>query len=418
MAMKNKKLAHIETLALLDGTQSRTIYSNDEASLSSPVLQGEKSRLFQHYQKERKNPLPVDLAKELGNICNTLNTIVEQRKVKSPSIYGSKVNGLLESLDACLDRVVSESESSGPSTPAELGQDSQDMAGPRKFSNASTNSTTSERSEPSSFFAWGSELSGSSRSMKDAAGIATAQIKEVSLSEVYMDAILAGWLNKLRINSTSFFNRKTWKRRLLVLTQTHLYQFKTSAAQSKSTNAFEITASTTVTICEKYPEKRWVLEIRADSQHPWLIQAESLEDLKTWLNSLRASIVRAKYAIRTLPEVPLGNVYREMIRRTSANNVQTARPRIPRPSKSMSHAQSSNLVQNSRTIHDQSAQAPSQPQLQSKRQTKPRIDIKISHSPFFDNSLLANISCSPTKSTFSPTVSRKPSSTLPTVMEC
>ncbi|ORX97266.1 hypothetical protein K493DRAFT_336619 [Basidiobolus meristosporus CBS 931.73] len=407
--MSNKHLAHIATLAMLNGSQSRALYSNEEASLSSPILERESNDIFRSYRKAVKACAAVNAADELGDICNALNTIVAQRKVKSHYTQLPKIGELLESLDACLDKAVSEAESSGPSTPAEFGQDTNDASGPRKFSNASSNSSNSERSELSSLFGWNTD-SYSLRSVRE-----SNPVKEVSLSEVYMDAVLAGWLNKLRINNGSFFSRKTWKRRLLVLTPTHLYQFKTSAAQSKSVNAFEISTSTTINICEKYPEKRWVLEIQGNSQHPWHIQAESMEDLKTWLNSLRATVVRAKYAIRTLPEVPMGNVYKEMVRRTSANNVQAARPRVPRPSKSMSHAPTASMVQSTRYTKDEHT---SGGQTRSNKQTKPRIDINISHSPFFDNSLLASLSSSPTRTAFPATVSKKPCSTLPTVLEC
>ncbi|KAK9728895.1 hypothetical protein K7432_000718 [Basidiobolus ranarum] len=416
-------LMRLETLALLNGTKTRPIYSSDEASLSSPVLQGKRHALFQQYESDRKLTAPNNVAKELESIRDALNVIVKQRKTNrtkhtihsggSKFTYRSKINGLLESLDACLDKVVSESESSGPSTPADLGYESHDTVGSRKYSNASTNSATSEKSDSSPFFAWGSEFSHSPRIMRDPVGIVSPQIREVSLNVVYMEAILAGWLNKLRINNSSFFHRKAWKRRLLVLTTTHLYQFKSSTGNSMSTNSMEISASTTINICDKYPEKRWILELQSESQHPWYIQAESLDDLKTWLNSLRAAIVRAKYAIRTLPEVPLGNVYREMIRRTSANNVQTTRPRTPRPCKSMSHAQcpTPQLIQSSRDMQDSQTS-------HSRGREKPRIDISISQSPLFNDGLLANINCSPTKLTFSPISSKKPRSALPTVMEC
>ncbi|ORY03522.1 hypothetical protein K493DRAFT_311676 [Basidiobolus meristosporus CBS 931.73] len=421
MTVTNKSLAHMQTLALLDGSKSRSMYSSDAASLSSPMLPRKRRPAFPQYVESRKQAGPSNLAKSLDGLRDTLQAIVQQRRVSredssshsaEPS-YQTKVNELLESLDACLDKVVSESESSGPSTPAELGHESHDLVSSRKYSNASVSSNNSEKSESSAYFAWSSEFSHSPKFFKDQGAATPHQIKEVTLNEAYMDAVLAGWLNKLRISNT-FFHRKAWKRRLLVLTSTHLYQFKSSSGQSMSTNSMEITASTTATICDKYPEKRWVLELQNGLAHPWYIQAESLEDFKTWLNSLRAITIRSKYAVRTLPEVPLGNLYREMARRASANNVQTTKPRVPRPCKSMSHTQSSSLIQNG---GNKSETHISNMYQQSRRQSRPRIDVQISQSPLFNDGLLANINCSPTEITFPPIVSKK-SNTLATVMEC
>ncbi|KAK9700371.1 hypothetical protein K7432_012218 [Basidiobolus ranarum] len=121
----------------------------------------------------------------------------------------------------------------------------------------------------------------------------------VTVSEVYIIATLAGWI--LKLSSTSFFSLKSWKRRFLVLTPTTLFRFKSSAPGAIVDEYLELTPETIACVTDKFTGKRWVLEITTPSKPSWYIQTESLDELKTWLNALKASVIRAKYCNNRLP---------------------------------------------------------------------------------------------------------------------
>ncbi|KAK9768270.1 hypothetical protein K7432_001236 [Basidiobolus ranarum] len=121
------------------------------------------------------------------------------------------------------------------------------------------------------------------------------QQQPVTLSEVYIAALWAGWVSKLYVSNPLFVTRKTWKRRFFVLTPKALYRFKSSAPSAASLEPIEISHKTTACVSEKFPARRWVIEINNTSRSTCYIQVESLEELKIWLSSIKSAIIQNKY---------------------------------------------------------------------------------------------------------------------------
>ncbi|ORY03022.1 hypothetical protein K493DRAFT_311906 [Basidiobolus meristosporus CBS 931.73] len=121
------------------------------------------------------------------------------------------------------------------------------------------------------------------------------QRQPVTLSEVYIAALWAGWVSKLYISNPLFVTRKTWKRRFFVLTPKALYRFKSSAPSAASLEPIEISAKTEANVSEKFPARRFVIEINNAGRPTCYIQVESLEELKIWLSSIKSAIIQNKY---------------------------------------------------------------------------------------------------------------------------
>ncbi|KAK9712883.1 hypothetical protein K7432_006842 [Basidiobolus ranarum] len=111
----------------------------------------------------------------------------------------------------------------------------------------------------------------------------------------YIAALWAGWVSKYYVVNHLFVPRKTWKRRFFVLTPKALYRFKSSAPSAVSLEPIEISGKTTASVCEKFPGRRWVIEINNLDRPTCHIQVESLEELKIWLSSIKSAIIQSKY---------------------------------------------------------------------------------------------------------------------------
>ncbi|CAG8556396.1 5937_t:CDS:2 [Paraglomus occultum] len=97
---------------------------------------------------------------------------------------------------------------------------------------------------------------------------------------------------------------KNWKRRFFILAKTTLYCFKDSERSSLMTDSFEITAETIVCVTDTFSGKPWMLQVNKEGIKPWYLQADNVEDMKLWLAELKATVVKCKYSVTQLPDVP------------------------------------------------------------------------------------------------------------------
>ncbi|CAG8594328.1 3499_t:CDS:1 [Paraglomus brasilianum] len=118
---------------------------------------------------------------------------------------------------------------------------------------------------------------------------------------------------------------KSWKRRFFILAKTTLYCFKDSERSSLMTDSFEITAETTVCVTDAFSGKQWMLQVNKEGTKPWYLQADNVEDMKLWLAELKATVVKCKYSVTQLPEVPTHKTIDEPV-----NNIHNTPVPAPR----------------------------------------------------------------------------------------
>ncbi|ORY01156.1 hypothetical protein K493DRAFT_312562 [Basidiobolus meristosporus CBS 931.73] len=377
-----------EVATTSEGTHSHSFYAKDDSCITTTSTYYQKAHELEEFSSLFKRthrpsqPLTIDVSLELEVLRNSLGKIIQQRRMDrryshdstfSTEPHGSttsnvsededsctlspKVHNLLWDLDNCLAKIQQNEEEALTEPPSADAHShvnethSDNIAGVTSSVVANRASTLNP---PGSIFA----VKGFSKSetfndkCSDISDDSTPPSSKysVTVSEVYMIAILAGWV--LKLSNTSFFSLKSWKRRFLVLTPTTLFRYKSSAPTAVADEYLELTSDTIACVTDKFAGKRWVLEITSPSKPSWYIQTESLDELKTWLNALKASVIRAKYCNNRLPSaggfnVPLAKQdtagvppLHEGSRRDSTFTIPLARPRtlhaLSTNSKSMS----------------------------------------------------------------------------------
>ncbi|KAK9718841.1 hypothetical protein K7432_005154 [Basidiobolus ranarum] len=224
---------------------------------------------------------------------------VENTRPLSPGVYN-----LLKDLENCLEKTQRSDE---PITPCE--SEFHPMPVGLKLNRDQTPSIYSS-TQPSSMFKYDALMDRNNDileykpdSFVNPAPERTPSVNganyDITVNEAFMSATLAGWLSKLYITNPSFLARKTWKRRFFILSSNILYRFKSLQANTTADEHLEINSNTIACVSDKFPGKKWVIEI-TNPGTSWYIQAECLDELKTWLNALKSAVIRSKFNGRVL----------------------------------------------------------------------------------------------------------------------
>jgi hypothetical protein len=112
---------------------------------------------------------------------------------------------------------------------------------------------------------------------------------QVALGLVKPSATKAGWLNNHIPASFGF--SKQWKKRFFVLVDSMLFIYKDDNSTLTWRNFMELSKDTIVFVTNEFGNKLYCIEIRKPGQErSWYVQADGPEDMKLWLNELKATV--------------------------------------------------------------------------------------------------------------------------------
>lgn len=159
----------------------------------------------------------------------------------------------------------------------------------------------------------------------------------IKIPDVMPESDIAGALANLYETHNFFGQRRlVWKTRYFVLQGHYLYRFKNENDNNSVLDIMKLVPGSNVYVTDRFPGKRYCLEmsgavcIMTDEttqqqleQVPtkrrsggsidsaltwekviWFVQAPNSKSLSLWLNALKKAAVRAKYAVKQLPEPP------------------------------------------------------------------------------------------------------------------
>ncbi|ORX85283.1 hypothetical protein K493DRAFT_319982 [Basidiobolus meristosporus CBS 931.73] len=282
MPSLGKSEEHEEFASLFHNSRTSHIASGRHVGLELELIRSSLGKLASQRRSIK--------ASENSPVANSFDECdVESARPLSPGVHS-----LLKDLESCLERAQQYGE---PLTPSE----------PEFYSTQSIIVNKSCREHTPSFYSNTSSIMvDRTNSMLDYqnvyAGLTSAAksstrspSSEITVNDTFVAAILVGWLEKLYITNPSFLARKSWKRRFFVLTPDVLYRFKSSQSTTVADEHLDIRADTIACVSDKFSGKKWVIEI-TNPGVSWYIQAECLDELKTWLSVLKSAIIRKKYS--------------------------------------------------------------------------------------------------------------------------
>ncbi|ORY04497.1 PH-domain-containing protein [Basidiobolus meristosporus CBS 931.73] len=315
------------TLSHSSSSKLVPLYSRDDTCISAGLPSLGKSEEHEEFASLFHNtrrghvPPPLHVGLELELLRNSLGKLVSQRRnskiheanaspvssnfeddVENSRPLSPGVYSLLKDLENCLEKAHRSDE---PVTPRDAdfhgvsqvaiksGRDS--IPSIYSMSNSFKHEGFIDRS--SSMIEYKHDSFVSSMISADKLSTHSSPNACITVNEAFISATLAGWLSKLYITNPSFLARKTWKRRLFILSSNILYRFKSLQANTTADEYLEINSSTIACVSDKFPGKKWVIEI-TNPGTSWFIQAEHLDELKTWLNALKSAIIKSKYSGR------------------------------------------------------------------------------------------------------------------------
>ncbi|KAI9319158.1 hypothetical protein BX666DRAFT_1431931 [Dichotomocladium elegans] len=115
------------------------------------------------------------------------------------------------------------------------------------------------------------------------------QMMEKHAASLWPYAVMRGWMTKHMPPAFSF--TKSYHRRYILLIDRIIYTFKTDTPKNDYREFFELTPNTCVFATDLFPGIMYCLEIRRkEDGRTWYLQAESVEDMKAWMNVIKKAI--------------------------------------------------------------------------------------------------------------------------------
>ncbi|KAI9295877.1 hypothetical protein K502DRAFT_364597 [Neoconidiobolus thromboides FSU 785] len=130
-------------------------------------------------------------------------------------------------------------------------------------------------------------------------------IDDVSIKSVTKghSALIEGWAEVYKGQSSGFKSKPKWKKQYLVLNQEYLYLFEDLHPTTITNEKIKLTPATIICVSDSIPNYKWVLEI-ADSYQTNFIRLNGKMELLGWLRKLKEASNLAKFTNRSLPLPP------------------------------------------------------------------------------------------------------------------
>ncbi|KAI9297095.1 hypothetical protein K502DRAFT_347387 [Neoconidiobolus thromboides FSU 785] len=124
----------------------------------------------------------------------------------------------------------------------------------------------------------------------------------INLRNTQENAELFGWMHIYK--TSSFMSIKQWKKRYIVFKEIMLYRFESASPDAICTEILQLNSQSIVCVTSDFPDQKFVLVIDNPGRDKFYIKAETSLQLTSWLNTLKAAVVKSSYLMRGLPPLP------------------------------------------------------------------------------------------------------------------